>query len=225
MELSHDNIKKLYLDETERWYWCIWQTRMSFQSISSPVARVKWNKKFHCGIIGGKCRSWLYFSSLSLIVSYCFHCKFPHRSTASSDLWRVGGSQPPDFGLRGSWMSRETLLYLIMDRKYVRKWWLFYRNRIICPEFSCKWQICLDKRKFWNKWLKKVIRNFLTEKNRNFSKICLEKVKFFGSLLGGKIKHFLPGSTAPQISNQIDTTDGKSFIPAISINSKCMTDR
>jgi len=41
------------------------------------------------------------------------------------------GSQPPDFGqgvvrarrgVVGSWTSREILLYLIMYRKYVRKW-------------------------------------------------------------------------------------------------------
>jgi len=30
----------------------------------------------------------------------------------------------------GSWTGRETLLYIIIYRKYVRKWRLFNRNRI-----------------------------------------------------------------------------------------------
>ena len=39
--------------------------------------------------------------------------------------WRVGGSRPPEFGQRGREEiagGREILLYLIMYRKYVRKW-------------------------------------------------------------------------------------------------------
>ena len=40
-------------------------------------------------------------------------------------------------------------------------------------------------------------------KNRNYLEICLEKSKFFENLIG-KIDFFLPESTTPQISNQID---------------------
>jgi len=40
------------------------------------------------------------------------------------------------WGGRGSWMGREILSYLIMYRKYVRKWWLLKRNRRICPEVA-----------------------------------------------------------------------------------------
>src|SRR6218665_2667780 len=35
-----------------------------------------------------------------------------------------------------SWRGREKLLYLIMYRKYVLKWLLLKRNRIICPEVA-----------------------------------------------------------------------------------------
>ena len=94
-----------------------------------------------------------------------------------------------------------------MYRKYVRKWWPFKRNSIICPEFCCKWQIlsgltdileyvtkkghseifAWKKSKFFvslpgkNEILWKFAwkyRNF-TWKNRNFSEICLEKSNFF----------------------------------------------
>ena len=67
----------------------------------------------------------------------------------------------------GSW----TQLYVIMYRNYFRKWLLFKQNRITGPEFSCEWQICLDKLKFFSKWLKK----------GNF---CLKKSKFYENLPG-----------------------------------------
>src|SRR6218665_2187204 len=66
------------------------------------------------------------------------------------------GVPTPDFelggrgGRRRSWTGHEILLYLIMYRKYVRKWSLFKRSTIICPEFSYG-QFCLDKRSFWSK--------------------------------------------------------------------------
>jgi len=80
-----------------------------------------------------------------------------------------------------------------MYRKYVRKWWLCKRNRIICPEFwcICKSQICLDKRKLWSKWLKKkshseIFAEIKTEifwkfawKNRKFWEISVQNSKFF----------------------------------------------
>jgi len=42
-------------------------------------------------------------------------------------IWAVGGRRA---GRGGSRTGHETLLYLIIYRKYVRKWWLFKRNRI-----------------------------------------------------------------------------------------------
>src|SRR6218665_2612721 len=48
-----------------------------------------------------------------------------------------------------SWTGREMLLYLIMYRKYVRKWLLLKRNRIICPEVAVNGQFfCLENRIF-----------------------------------------------------------------------------
>ena len=50
-------------------------------------------------------------------------------------------------GVAGSHGGREILLYLIMYRRYVRKWWLLKRNRIICPEAAVNGQFCLEN---WN---------------------------------------------------------------------------
>jgi len=69
-------------------------------------------------------------------------------------------------------MGREILLYLIMYRKYVRKWWLLKRNRIICPKSNCKWAIFALKIDLFK----------LSERNWNFSKICLKKWKFSENL-------------------------------------------
>src|SRR6218665_2452157 len=54
------------------------------------------------------------------------------------------GSRPPDFGQRG----RE-ILYLIMHRKYVRKWRLLRRNRIICLEVAVNGQFLPGKSIFF----------------------------------------------------------------------------
>src|SRR6218665_3031507 len=48
-------------------------------------------------------------------------------------------------GSLGSWTSREILLYLIMYRKYVRKWLILKRNRIIWPEVAVN---CLENQFF-----------------------------------------------------------------------------
>src|SRR6218665_1618208 len=64
----------------------------------------------------------------------------------------------------GSWTDREILLYLIyliMYRKYVRKWLLLKRNRIICPEVA-------------------VNRHFFAWKIKFFQ--LPEKIKIFGNL-------------------------------------------
>src|SRR6218665_2225055 len=56
-------------------------------------------------------------------------------------------------GLQGgsleSWTGREILLYLIMYRKYVRKWLLLKRNRIICPEVAVNGQFFAWKIEFF----------------------------------------------------------------------------
>ena len=68
-----------------------------------------------------------------------------------------------------------------MYRKYVRKWQLLKRNRIICPEIAVNSQflpgkidifseICDKKSEFSIK---------LPKKPRNFSQICPEKSIFF----------------------------------------------
>ena len=73
------------------------------------------------------------------------------------NFWSWGYRDLQDFALRvvgvagvGYRGGRETLLGLYQ---------LFKRNRIICPELSCKWQICLDKGKIWSRLndLKEVI--------------------------------------------------------------------
>ena len=57
----------------------------------------------------------------------------------------LGGRDPHSLGTGGRGvaeedvggvMGRELLLYRIVYRKYVRKWWLLKRNRIICPEVA-----------------------------------------------------------------------------------------
>ena len=76
---------------------------------------------------------------------------------------RVGGLDPQDFGQRGSWggrmgvaggvvgawTGRKILLYLIMYRKYVRKWLLLKRNRIICQEIAVNGQFFAWKIEFF----------------------------------------------------------------------------
>jgi len=64
-----------------------------------------------------------------------------HKLAHRRQSWGLGVSRPPrfwagvmgsqgDHGVTGDHGGRETLLYLIMYRKYVRKWWLFKRSRI-----------------------------------------------------------------------------------------------
>ena len=117
----------------------------------------------------------------------------------------VWGVTTPRFWAGG----REILLYLFMYRMYVRKWWLLKRNRIIWPEVVVNEQFLPGKSKFSKNCLKKFARKNknsfkdlpgqikifckIAWRNRNFSEMCLEKSKFCW-----------PGSTTPQISNQID---------------------
>src|SRR6218665_1087671 len=56
-------------------------------------------------------------------------------------------------------------------------------------------------------------------KNQNFSEICPEKSSFLCNCLKNRVfseiflenRHFLPGSTTPQISNQIDAAADESW--------------
>ena len=90
------------------------------------------------------------------------------------------GVATPRFWAGGSW-GLEILLYLIVYRKYVRKWWLLKRNRIIWPEAAVNGQFCPENRIFFVK--------------------LPEKSIFFGNL-PGKIEFFLPGSTTPRFQTR-----------------------
>src|SRR6218665_3785482 len=93
-----------------------------------------------------------YFSILPLVIhsswkrllSHCYpgasilgtECRDPHILGRGSCVGRREGRR----GSLGSWTGREILLYLIMYRKYVRKWLLLKRNGIICPEVAVNGQ-------------------------------------------------------------------------------------
>src|SRR6218665_2303640 len=70
-----------------------------------------------------------------------------------------------------SWAGREILLYLIMYRKYARKWLLLKRNRIISPEVAVNGQFFAWKIEFFN-----------CLKKSKFSEICLQNSIFFCKL-------------------------------------------
>ena len=108
----------------------------------------------------------------------------------------------PDFGQGGRIGSREILLYLIMYRRFIRNWLLFKRNRVICPEVAVNGQFLPGKSNIFVK---------LPEKNRFFLKLS---EKFFGEICLEN-RNFLPGSTTPQISNQIDAAAYTQKQPAL----------
>ena len=70
------------------------------------------------------------------------------------------GSRSPIFWAGGSWgvaveswtTGHEILSYLIMYRKYVRKWCLLKGNIIICPEVAVNDQFLPGKSKFFLKF-------------------------------------------------------------------------
>src|SRR6218665_593800 len=89
-----------------------------------------------------------YFSILALVIHSSWkrllsHC-YPGASilglrVATPIFWAggsCGGRREGRRGSLGSLTGREILLYLIMYRKYVRKWLLLKRNRIIWPEVA-----------------------------------------------------------------------------------------
>ena len=119
--------------------------------------------------------------------------RFPHILGKGS--WEVSG---------GSWTGREILLYLFMYRKYVRKWWLLKRNRIICPEVAVSGQFLPGKAKklLWNCFKSRIFSYNLPRKIEMFWWNCLKNRNFFGNL-SGKIEFFTRIHDL-QISNQID---------------------
>jgi len=124
--------------------------------------------------------------------------------------WGLGGRDPRFWAgvvvgsqvvVDGSWI----LLYLIMYRKYVWKWWLLKRNRIICPEVAVgpiltifAWKI----KKFLNCLKKIAIFRKFAWKIQNFLWNCLKKSKFFGNV-PGKSKCFHPDPRPPRIKTRL----------------------
>ena len=118
-----------------------------------------------------------FFRHYRHLVLFSYHWRHRRQS------WRCWGSRPSRFwagghgGHRGSWTGRK-ILYLIMYRKYVRKWWLLKRNRIICPEIALNSQFLPGKSKLFVKLPKKIeiFRKF-TLKNRIFFFKLPEKIE------------------------------------------------
>jgi len=70
-----------------------------------------------------------------------------------------------------------------MYRKYVRKWWLLKRNRIIYPEIAVNSKFCLENGNFlWNCQQNQNFSNFLPWEIELFCEITWKKSKFFGNL-------------------------------------------
>ena len=115
-----------------------------------------------------------------------------------------GGSRLPDFGQEGRG-SREIFINLFMYRKYVRKWWLLKRNRIICPEVAVNGQFFSWKINILLKLPEKVdiFRKFAC-KNQNFCVKLPEKIKIFRKFAW---EFFFTRIHDPQISNQIDAAE------------------
>src|SRR6218665_3427587 len=96
-----------------------------------------------------------FFSILPLVILSSWKRLLSHCYPGASNLGTEGrdpqilgrGSQggTQGGGSLESWMGREILLYLIMYRKYVRKWLLLKRSRIICPEVAVNGHFLLGK--------------------------------------------------------------------------------
>src|SRR6218665_1195308 len=81
-----------------------------------------------------------FFSILSLVILFSWKRLLSHCYPGVS-IMEAEGRDPQILGrgVAGGRWSREILLY-IMYRKYVRKWLLLKRNRIICPEVAVNGQ-------------------------------------------------------------------------------------
>ena len=109
--------------------------------------------------------------------------------------WEVWGSRLPTFlaGGREGIVARGMVAGGRMGRGRIVKYYYnlsctgsmfesgeFWREvRIICSEGSCKYEICLDKRKFKSKWLK--TETFYGESNF-FENLPCKILKFVGNL-------------------------------------------
>src|SRR6218665_2677528 len=89
-----------------------------------------------------------------------------------------------------------------MYRKYVRKWLLLKRNRIIWPEVAVNRHFLLGKSIFLIACKNQNFRKFAWKTRYSFVKLP-EKIEIFRKF-ACRNRNFLPGSTTPQISNQID---------------------
>src|SRR6218665_506276 len=89
-------------------------------------------------------------SSWKRLLSHCYPVAYILGAEGRDTLILGRGSHG---GLQGgsleSWTGREILLYLIMYRKYVRKWLLLRRNRIICPGVAVNGQFFALKIEFF----------------------------------------------------------------------------
>src|SRR6218665_1490589 len=117
-----------------------------------------------------------FFSILPLVILSSWKRLLSHCYPGASILGAEGrDSQILGRGVTGrvaggsleSWTGRE-ILYLIMSRKYVRKWLLLKRNRIICPEVAVNGKFFAWKIEF-----------FICLKKSKFSEICLQNSIFF----------------------------------------------
>jgi len=170
------------------------------------------------------------FASLSISASSLVLSEV--LSLAGASILGVGGVAIPRWA-EGLWTGlpiHDPPAQNLLGRNYIIIWniiisHLLKRNRIICLDIAVNGQFlpgkliflyCLKKLKFF-KHLPGKIEIFQTFawKNWDFSKICLEKSKFlvklpwknrnFSEICLEKSKFCWPGSTTPQISNQIDT--------------------
>src|SRR6218665_1712693 len=106
-------------------------------------------------------------SSWKRLLSHCYSgASILGLRVATPRFW-AGGRREGRRGALESWTGSE-ILYLIMYRKYVRKWLLLKRNRIICPEVAVNEQFFAWKTEFFN-----------CLKKSKFSEICLQNSIFF----------------------------------------------
>ena len=111
---------------------------------------------------------------------------------AGESILGDGGSRPPDFGQGGRGRvagARGILLYLIMYRKYIRKWWILKWNRIICQDVAVNGQFLPGNSKFILIIWKIEIFSKFAWKNRNLLVKLPEKIEIFRKF-AWKNQHF-----------------------------------
>ena len=102
--------------------------------------------------------------------------------------------------------GHEILLYLIMYRKYVRKWWLLKINRIIFPEVAVNGQFLPGKLNlFLNCMKKSKLFGDLPGKINFFVKLR-EKIEIFGKF-EWKNRFFYPDPRPPRFQTRLMRTE------------------